>query len=431
MIVVAPRMGRVDKILADACPEYSRAALAKLFDLGFVTIDGRTVAAGHKVREGVTIDADLSPLNNAPRAIDLPIIYEDEHVLVVNKPSGVISHARGRYWQEPSVASFAKSHIQHSSDQTKSSALTTTRCYSFVMGGDEALKNKLELCCDLVEPFESSYRVVFNILHKDEFATVIKEHLRPGFWNEYITPNSVDFIFKDLDETIKTYTATTQNAPYILSLCRRFAKQQFTSLEIMLSENSWYKENNLTSDHIHYLLMLPVAHRSSIVHRLDRATSGIMICAKNEEALRLLQAQFSDRKVKKSYFAVVSNPLPSPEGIIDIPIMRNPSKPATFMANRAGKSAKTKFVVVAQTTKGTLVELFPVTGRTHQIRVHLAYLGCPIVGDTLYSGKLYSRLLLHAHTLTITLPGKHNETTFEAPLPKDFESYINSERRLL
>ncbi|MGB4817692.1 MAG: hypothetical protein WBP33_01140, partial [Saprospiraceae bacterium] len=99
----SPERGRVDKLLANALPQYSRAALAKLFDMELVWLDGKLVQPGHKVNEGAWIRVDLSPLLQEQQVIELPIIYEDKNVIVIDKPSGVISHARGKYWYEPSV----------------------------------------------------------------------------------------------------------------------------------------------------------------------------------------------------------------------------------------------------------------------------------------------------------------------------------------
>lgn len=415
---------RLDSFLLRKFPDYSRSYLSKIIRTEQVLVNNEVKKAGWKLRlsDKVSLTIDLKALET-PEEIDIPIVYEDDNVVVINKPSGVISHSRGRYWHEPSVASFLKSHTKQKNN-VEGAAPKTTKCFSLVVGCDSDVKNKLMSFCELVESSGDSYKVMFDSGNKDLFVTTLKKALKPGFWNEYITPNSIEFIFKKDNEEVETFTATIENAPHILSLCRQFAKSEFISLETMLSENSWYKENNLTSDHIHHLLTLPVAHRSGIVHRLDRATSGVMICAKNERSLSLLQTQFSSREVSKSYFAVTDKPLPSTEGIIDIPIARNPKKPASFMVDNNGKPSKTRFSVKKTTARGSLVELFPATGRTHQLRVHLAYLGCPIVGDTLYGGKTYPRLLLHAHTLNITLPGQSSLTKFEAPLPKEFEEYI-------
>lgn len=165
------------------------------------------------------------------------------------------------------------------------------------------------------------------------------------------------------------------------------------------------------------------SNRSGIVHRLDRATSGVMICAKNPEALSWLQKQFSTRKVKKTYLAVVEGTLKNEEALIDMPIERNPKQPQRFRVGHNGKSAQTYYKVLKQFEFNddlySLVELKPTTGRTHQLRVHLNYLKKPIVGDEFYDGKKAKRLYLHAAELEITLPDKSRKI-FKAEMPKQF-----------
>jgi 23S rRNA pseudouridine1911/1915/1917 synthase len=164
----------------------------------------------------------------------------------------------------------------------------------------------------------------------------------------------------------------------------------------------------------------PKGERAGIVHRLDRATSGVMICAKTPEALGWLQKQFSQRKVKKSYAAVVEGVLKESQAIINMPIERNPKKPQTFRVGSNGKAAVTAYKVLKTNGKLSLLELKPDTGRTHQLRVHLEHLDHPIVGDTFYGGKPAERLFLHAQELEITLPNKERKI-FKVPVPPQFK----------
>ncbi len=271
---------RSDKLLAEQLPQFPRAALAKLFDQDLVLLNSKPVKPGHKLREGDVLAADLSPLDIKIDDIELPVLYEDDNVLVVNKPSGVISHARGRFFDEPSVASFVRQKTGQKGE------------------------------------------------------------------------------------------------------------------------------------------------RSGIVHRLDRATSGVMICAKNQESLSHLQKQFSLRKVNKTYMAIIEGSMPTEDGVIDMPIGRNPKVPASFHVTEKGKQALTRYLTVQKHGQYTLLELRPETGRTHQLRVHLKHLKHPIIGDTLYSGKSAERLMLHAASLEITLP--HGErTVFTAPLPAEFQEMLH------
>lgn len=268
---------RVDKHLANVFSEYSRAALAKLFVMNLIKLNGEPIQPGHKLRPGTTIEYDLGPLQEKPEVIPLPVIFEDKDVIVVNKPTGIISHARGRFWQEASVASYIRDRISG-------------------MDGE----------------------------------------------------------------------------------------------------------------------------RGGIVHRLDRATSGVMICAKNEATLKFLQKQFSDRKVQKTYIAVVEGKPKNDVAIIDAPLTRDLKAPRQFKVSPDGKQSQTSYKVLKQSDKYSTLELKPKTGRTHQLRVHLQYIGNPIVGDELYSKHEYKRLLLHAYSLEISMPDGEMKT-FTADIPNEFE----------
>ncbi len=164
--------------------------------------------------------------------------------------------------------------------------------------------------------------------------------------------------------------------------------------------------------------------RAGIVHRLDRATSGVLIAAKTTKSLTWLQKQFAKRNVKKTYYAVVEGTIEQSEAIIDMAIERNPKAPATFRVGINGKPAITHYKVVQASDHYSLVELKPETGRTHQLRVHMAQLGHPIVGDNLYKGKPAERMFLHAERLEITLPTSERQV-FVAPLPTEFEELLN------
>jgi 23S rRNA pseudouridine1911/1915/1917 synthase len=159
------------------------------------------------------------------------------------------------------------------------------------------------------------------------------------------------------------------------------------------------------------------SNRPGIIHRLDRDTSGVMIGARNSETALLLQKQFADRKTKKTYYAVLDGKPKLDTANIDLPIGRNPKKPSMFRVDANGKSAITKYEIVDSSDKYTLIRLHPQTGRTHQLRVHMKYIGTPILGDKLY-GKPGKRLYLHAYSLEITIPSGERRT-FTAPLPKE------------
>ena len=158
-----------------------------------------------------------------------------------------------------------------------------------------------------------------------------------------------------------------------------------------------------------------------LVHRLDRDTSGVVIMAKNEDAQTMLRRQFQDRKAHKTYYAVVTGRPKMDEARIYLPIARDKKRPTTFRVDANGKESETFYKVIKADDKHSLIELRPTTGRTHQLRVHLNYLGHPIMGDVVYGGEKADRLYLHAKSLEITLPGGERRT-FEAPLPESFNN---------
>lgn len=170
--------------------------------------------------------------------------------------------------------------------------------------------------------------------------------------------------------------------------------------------------------------VVDTSNRPGIVHRLDRDTSGTIICAKDSEAKTLLQKQFQDRKAHKTYLAIVRGTPKQLSATLDLPIERNPKKPSTHRVGVNGRSAITRYEVVSSSPTFSVIRLYPETGRTHQLRVHLAYIGTPIVGDKLYGSEKspINRLCLHAEALEITIPTSRRET-FYAELPSDFKKF--------
>jgi 23S rRNA pseudouridine1911/1915/1917 synthase len=161
--------------------------------------------------------------------------------------------------------------------------------------------------------------------------------------------------------------------------------------------------------------------RSGIVHRLDRATSGVMILAKNPQSKSWLMKQFSDRNVHKKYLAIIEGAPESTHFKIDMPIGRNPKKLTTFYVTDSGRQAQTEVEVLDSNGKESLVLLSPKTGRTHQLRVHMWANGWPILGDPFYNPgfKDGQELMLHALSLVIQDTGKEWKE-FSAPLPDYF-----------
>jgi 23S rRNA pseudouridine1911/1915/1917 synthase len=275
---------RLDHYVVSQHPQLSRSFATQLIEDGKVLVKGVPRKPSYKIREGdgITIDYKSNAPTTVPE-ISLPVLYEDDECVVIDKPVGILTHSKGAFNPEATVASWLNSRVK---------------------GGLEG-------------------------------------------------------------------------------------------------------------------------KRAGIVHRLDRATSGVMIGAKTPEALSWLQKQFSTRKVKKTYYAVVPGHMPHEHAIIDMPIMRNPKKPQTFRTGSNGKVAITEYWVESQSTDYTLLKLQPQTGRTHQLRVHLSEIGHPIVGDTLYDGEPAERLFLHACQLELSLPNR-TPKTFTATLPQAFRAMIKS-----
>ena len=174
-------------------------------------------------------------------------------------------------------------------------------------------------------------------------------------------------------------------------------------------------------------------NRSGIVHRLDKDTSGLIIIAKTESARDNLQQQFKSRSVAKVYVALVEGRLAPPQGLIDVPIGRDRQQRKRMAAAADGRPSRTAFKAVEFFDKGaqhyTLVEVRPQTGRTHQIRVHFAWLKFPIVGDTVYGRRRKTALplqrhFLHAQSLLFRLPSNGQEVTLTAPLPSDLTAVL-------
>ena len=174
--------------------------------------------------------------------------------------------------------------------------------------------------------------------------------------------------------------------------------------------------------------------RPGIVHRLDKETSGLIVIAKNEQAHRWLQDQFRNRTVEKIYLALVDGKPPTPSGRVEAPIGRHAThrKLMSIVPLEKGREAVSEYRTLESFPNHTLLEIHPLTGRTHQIRVHLAFLGCPVTGDTIYGKKKSSvelnRHFLHAHKLKIILPGAQKPRVFEAKLPAELQLVLDQLR---
>jgi 23S rRNA pseudouridine1911/1915/1917 synthase len=175
--------------------------------------------------------------------------------------------------------------------------------------------------------------------------------------------------------------------------------------------------------------------RPGIVHRLDKDTSGLIVVAKNDRAHRQLQAQFQQRHVKKTYLALVEGRLSAPNGLIDAPIGRDPEERKRMAVVPDGREAQTRYQLLEQFARHGFLEAHPITGRTHQIRIHLASIGHPIAGDRVYGYRKQRlplrRQFLHAARLAFTLPASEEPLELHSELPDDLARVLESLRQEL
>ena len=166
--------------------------------------------------------------------------------------------------------------------------------------------------------------------------------------------------------------------------------------------------------------------RPGVVHRLDKETSGLILLAKHDLAHQHLQRLFKERKIEKTYLALVDGRAPTPTGRVEAPIGRDPRqrKRMAVVGKGKGRDAVTRYKTTELFRDHAFLQAQPETGRTHQIRVHLAFIGCPVVGDRVYGKKKatlpVSRQMLHAWKLRLVIPDEVDAREFEAPLPEDF-----------
>ena len=169
--------------------------------------------------------------------------------------------------------------------------------------------------------------------------------------------------------------------------------------------------------------------RPGIVHRLDKDTSGLMVVAKNEAAMGHLSQQIKERSITKGYQALARGHVRPDEGIIDAPIGRDRQNRKRMAIVETGRAARTRYRVTQRPPGYSLLEVWPETGRTHQIRVHFASIGHPLVGDATYGGKTpgLERQFLHAHRLGFRLPSTGEYVEFSSPLPEDLRAFLDSQ----
>lgn len=186
--------------------------------------------------------------------------------------------------------------------------------------------------------------------------------------------------------------------------------------------------------HVHDLSGIGGEMRPGIVHRLDKDTSGLILIAKNDRAHAALSEQFKTRSMEKHYRAVAFGQFNEEAGLIDAPIARHPVDRKRMAVVPDGKPSQTEWRVMARLKSATLLDVHLLTGRTHQIRVHMHSIGHPLLGDRIYAPNLKTsvhipRLMLHAYSLAFTHPTTGERMTLCAPLPEAFETTLEKLRQ--
>lgn len=234
-----------------------------------------------------------------------------------------------------------------------------------------------------------------------------------------------------IDTLLETPSFLVINKPADL-VVNRAESVKFATLQDWIEDQAWYVHH----DDENY------RSRSGLVHRLDKETSGALLIAKTPESLGELQRQFHDREVKKTYLALVHGDIEVDSATVVLPIGRSMVQRGRFVVDPHGRPSETTYEVIGRYKDGinlfSLARLYPKTGRTHQIRVHMKHIGHPLVADPLYLGKHRTqqdrawcpRQFLHAEQLHFTDPDKHEKVSVSAPLRADLQAVLDRMNRL-
>jgi 23S rRNA pseudouridine1911/1915/1917 synthase len=349
-IVAADGGKRLDVFLAEQL-SIPRSKVKRMVDEGCVTADGRIPKASALIKPTMVIEGRIppeEPLEAAPEAIPLDILYEDEHLLAINKEAGMVVHpACGHH--SGTLVNAVLAHLEG-----KREMRNTEHGTEGAEAGSQETNSEIR---------DSRF----------EIRNASSELLNPESAAEDRAVPDSRFAIRD---------------------------SQLSSL------------------------------RPGIVHRLDKGTTGVIVIAKDAQTQEHLAALFKGRFIEKTYRAIVEGYVRGSGGTIEGNIGRHPieRKKMAVLSGR-GREAVTAFAVLQHLKGFTIVEAYPKTGRTHQIRVHLSHIGHPVVGDLSYGKKartMAERPLLHAYRITFPRPGTGEALTIEAPVPRDMQEFAES-----
>ena len=196
---------------------------------------------------------------------------------------------------------------------------------------------------------------------------------------------------------------------------------------MVVHQTKSHQKNTLSNGISYYFKTKGINRKIRFVNRLDMDTSGILLVAKSPFAHQQMALQFENNEVVKRYIVVVAGIVKKDQDIIDLPIGREEEKSIKKTVTNKGKEAITKYKVIERYKEASLLDVQILTGRSHQIRVHLNHIGHPIIGDTLYykSSKYIKRQALHSHYLKAKLPRSKEDIEFKAPIPNDIQKLID------
>ncbi len=278
----------------------------------------------------------------------------------------------------------------------------------------------------LVEKLKIYSREFIKVLCKNKFVKVNNKVVKPSYKVcvgdviEIEIPQRKDYVVGKIENVETIYEdedVLVLNKPPFLKVhpAKKFDKD-VTLLDLLYSKIPYVKNDSWPLE------------RPFLVHRLDKETSGVIIIAKNPQVQLELAKQFQQREIKKVYRAIVSNVPKIKDGLIIAPIEKRGN--ISFVSS-SGKHAETLFKILSKTEKFACLELYPKTGRTHQIRTHLKFINCPIIGDTKYGGvdkiegKRVPRMMLHAYSIEFYHNRRKQWLKFIAEPPEDFKFFLS------